>query len=118
MFGCYMLYRKQENLSIKNIYTYIYSYICIKFYSLTQLFVLDCSILYIYIYSLLIIEHNADVLPEKWRICHQINFFSPNGNFETQTIFITIFGICTCCQLLISSINLQLDFTLVEYTYL
>jgi len=55
---------------------------------------------------------------KKRRICHQINFFSPNGNFETQTIFIIIFGIYTCCQLLITNITLQLDLTLVEYTYL
>jgi len=33
-------------------------------------------------------------------------------------IFIIIFGICTCCQLLITGITLQLDFTLVEHTYL
>ena len=89
-----------------HIYIYIYKivlYICI----------------YIYPYIPLIIEYNGDVSPEKKRrICHQIDFFSPDGNFATQTIFIIIFRICTCRQLLIPSITLQLDFTLLEYKYL
>jgi len=74
----------------------LYLYICIKLYNLTQLFVLHCIIIYIYI--LLVTEHNGDVSPEKKRrICYQIDFFSSNGNFATQTIFIIILGICTRC---------------------
>jgi len=93
----------QTGETVNRIHTYIY--VCIKLYNLTQLFVLDYSIIYIYIYILLIIDHNGNVSPEKRRICHQNNFFSPNGNFKTQNIFIIIFGICTYCQLLTWSDN-------------